>query len=125
MDISVPTSKIFKRSRPFNARRIASDVQLLMLTLWADASRPQSSQKIVKLLALRACRRAFSSTDTKFANVSPVSPVQLEDIGLDASCDVAACCGVVLSPVKDDGVEGAVELAVAAAAEAVPDRLAA
>ena len=32
---------------------------------------------------------------------------------------------IVLAAVKDDGVEGAVELAVAAAAEAVPDCLAA
>ena len=43
----------------------------------------------------------------------------------DAACDVVASGGVVLAAVEDDGVEGAVELAVAAAAEAVSDRLAA
>ena len=43
----------------------------------------------------------------------------------DAARDVVACCGVVLAAVKEDGVQGAVELAVAAAAEPVPDRLAA
>jgi hypothetical protein len=43
----------------------------------------------------------------------------------DASGDVVACCRVVLSAVEDDGVECAVELAVAAAAESVADRLAA
>jgi hypothetical protein len=37
--------------------------------------------------------------------------------------DVGACRGVVLAAVEDDGVEGAVELAVAAAAEPVADRL--
>src|SRR5436190_16218230 len=43
----------------------------------------------------------------------------------DASRDVVARRRVVLAAVKDHGVQGAVELAVAAAAEAVPDRLAA
>ena len=59
--------------------------------------------------------------------------VALEDPGCvacafafgDAAGDVVAGGGVVLAAVEDDGVEGAVELAVAAAAEAVPDRLAA
>jgi len=37
--------------------------------------------------------------------------------------DVVACCRVVLAAVEDDGVQRAVELAVAAAAEAMPDRL--
>jgi hypothetical protein len=37
----------------------------------------------------------------------------------DAAGDVVAGGGVVLAAVEDDGVEGAVELAVAAAAEAV------
>jgi hypothetical protein len=40
----------------------------------------------------------------------------------DAAGDVVAGGGVVLAAVEDDGVEGAVELAVAAAAESVPDR---
>jgi len=39
------------------------------------------------------------------------------------ACDVAAGRGVVLSAMKDDRVQGAIELAIAAAAEAVPDRL--
>ena len=43
----------------------------------------------------------------------------------DAAGDVVACRRVVLAAVQDDGVEGAVELAVAAAAEPVADRLAA
>ena len=42
----------------------------------------------------------------------------------DAAGDVVAGRRVVLAAVKDDGVERAVELAVAAAAEAMPDRLA-
>ena len=37
----------------------------------------------------------------------------------DAAGDVVAGGGVVVAAVEDDGVEGAVELAVAAAAEAV------
>ena len=41
----------------------------------------------------------------------------------DAAGDVVLGGGVVLAAVEDDGVEGAVELAVAAAAEAVADRL--
>ena len=40
----------------------------------------------------------------------------------DAAGDVVAGRGVVLAAVEDDGVEGAVELAVAAAAEAVACR---
>jgi hypothetical protein len=43
----------------------------------------------------------------------------------DPAGDVVACRRVVLAAVEDDGVQGAVELAVAAAAEAVADRLAA
>ena len=43
----------------------------------------------------------------------------------DASGDVVLGRWVVLAAVEDDGVEGAVELAVAAAAESVPGRLAA
>ena len=43
----------------------------------------------------------------------------------DAAGDVVARHRVVLAAVEDDGVEGAVELAVAAAAEPVSDRLAA
>ena len=43
----------------------------------------------------------------------------------EAAGDVVAGCGVVLAAVQDDRVQGAVELAVAAAAEAVPVRLAA
>ena len=43
----------------------------------------------------------------------------------DAAGDVVLGGGVVLAAVEDDGVEGAVELAVAAAAEPVPGRLAA
>jgi hypothetical protein len=42
-----------------------------------------------------------------------------------AARDVAARRGVLLAAMKDDGVQSAVELTVAAAAEAVPDRLAA
>jgi hypothetical protein len=41
----------------------------------------------------------------------------------DAAGDVVAGGGVVLSAVEDDGVEGTVELPVAAAAGAMPDRL--
>jgi len=37
----------------------------------------------------------------------------------EAACDVVLGGGVVLAAVEDDGVEGAVELAVAAAAEPV------
>jgi hypothetical protein len=59
--------------------------------------------------------------------------VALEDAGCfagrlafrDTACDVAASRDVVLATMKDDGVQGAVELSVAAAAEAVADRLAA
>ena len=59
------------------------------------------------------------------------SEVALEDAGRFAGCfafgdaarDVGTSRGVVLAAVKDDGVQGAVELAVAAAAEPVPDRL--
>ena len=40
----------------------------------------------------------------------------------DTACDVVLGCLVVLASVEDDGVEGAVELAVAAAAEAVACR---
>ena len=43
----------------------------------------------------------------------------------DAAGDVVAGCGVVLAAVEDHRVEGAVELAVAAAAEPVPGGLAA
>ena len=43
----------------------------------------------------------------------------------DAAGDVVLGCWVVLAAVEDDGVEGAVELAVAAAAESVPLGLAA
>ena len=43
----------------------------------------------------------------------------------DATCDLVPGGGVVQSAVEDDGVEGAVELAVAAAAEPVPGRLSA
>ena len=43
----------------------------------------------------------------------------------DASLDVVAGRRVVLTSVQDDGVQGAVELAVAAAAESMPDRVAA
>ncbi len=43
----------------------------------------------------------------------------------DAAGDVVAGGRVVLAAVEDDGVEGAVELAVAAAAEAVAGRVAA
>jgi hypothetical protein len=61
------------------------------------------------------------------------SEVALEDAGgvacafalCNAASDVVACRRVVLAAVEDDGVQGAVELAVAAAAEAVADRLAA
>jgi hypothetical protein len=63
--------------------------------------------------------------------VEVAGEVALEDARCFASClafgdaagDVVASCGVVLSAMKDDGVERAVELAVAAAAEPVPDRL--
>ena len=41
----------------------------------------------------------------------------------DAARDVVAGRRVVLAPMQDDGVERAVELAVAAAAEPVADRL--
>jgi hypothetical protein len=41
----------------------------------------------------------------------------------DAAGDVVAGCRVVLAAVEDHRVQGAVELAVATAAEAVPDRL--
>ena len=41
----------------------------------------------------------------------------------DASGDVVLGCRVVVASVQDDGVQGAVELAVAAAAEALADRL--
>ena len=41
----------------------------------------------------------------------------------DALGDVRLGGGVVLAAVEDDGVQGAVELSVAAAAESVPDRL--
>jgi hypothetical protein len=59
------------------------------------------------------------------------SQVALEDAGRVASAlalgdsprDVVAGSRVVQAAVQDDGVEGAVELAVAAAAEAVADRL--
>ncbi len=59
------------------------------------------------------------------------SEVALEDAGrvacafafADAPSDVVAGRGVVLAAVEDDGVEGAVVLAVAAAAEPVADRL--
>jgi hypothetical protein len=59
--------------------------------------------------------------------------VALEDAGRvagrlafgDAAGDVVAGRGVVLAAVQDHGVEGAVELTVAAAAESMPDRLAA
>jgi hypothetical protein len=59
--------------------------------------------------------------------------VALEDAGCvaaalslgDATRDVVACRCVVLAAVKDDRVERTVELPVAAAAETVPDRLAA
>ena len=43
----------------------------------------------------------------------------------DAAGDVVLGGGVVVAAVEDDGVEGAVELAVAAAAESVSGRLAA
>jgi hypothetical protein len=43
----------------------------------------------------------------------------------DAALDVCLGRGVVLTSLQDDRVQGAVELAIAAAAEAVPDRLAA
>lgn len=43
----------------------------------------------------------------------------------DASLDVGLCRGVVLTSLQDDRVQGAVELAITAAAESVPDRLAA
>ena len=42
----------------------------------------------------------------------------------EAAGDVVLGCGVVLASVEDDGVECAVELAVAAAAESVPGGLA-
>ena len=42
----------------------------------------------------------------------------------DASCDVVPGGGVVQAAVEDHGVQGAVELSVAAAAEPVPGRLA-
>ena len=42
----------------------------------------------------------------------------------DAAGDVVLGGGVVLAAVEDDGVECAVELSVAAAAEALPDGLA-
>jgi hypothetical protein len=42
-----------------------------------------------------------------------------------AASDVVPRCRVVLAAVKDDGVQRAVELTAAAAAEPVPDRLAA
>jgi hypothetical protein len=59
--------------------------------------------------------------------------VALEDAGCfaggfafgDAAGDVVAGRGIVLSSVEDDGVKGAVELAVAGSAESVSDRLAA
>ena len=41
----------------------------------------------------------------------------------EASRDVVAGDGVVLAAVQDDRVQGAVQLAVAAAAEAIPDGL--
>jgi hypothetical protein len=43
----------------------------------------------------------------------------------DASLDARLCPGVVLTSLEDDRVHGAVELATAAAAESVSDRLAA
>jgi hypothetical protein len=43
----------------------------------------------------------------------------------DLACDVGLGGWVVLAAVQDDGVEGAVELAVATAAESVADGLAA
>jgi hypothetical protein len=57
--------------------------------------------------------------------------VALEDAGCfagrlvfcDTARDVAAGRWVVVAAVEDDGVQGAVELAVAASAEAVADRL--
>ena len=62
--------------------------------------------------------------------VEVAGEVALEDAGRfacaftlgDAAGDVVACRRVVLAAVEDDGVERAVELAVAAAAESVPDR---
>ena len=65
--------------------------------------------------------------------VEVAGEVALEDPGRfagalalgDPARDVVACRGVVLTSVQDDGVEGAVELAVAAAAESVPRCLAA
>src|SRR4029078_3098349 len=41
----------------------------------------------------------------------------------DRAGDVVACCGVVVPSVEDDRVDGAVQLAIAATAEAVPLRL--
>ena len=43
----------------------------------------------------------------------------------DATGDVVLGGGVVQSPVEDDGVQGSVELSVAASAEPLPGRLAA
>src|SRR5262245_30632661 len=65
--------------------------------------------------------------------VEVAGEVALEDAGCfaaclafgDAACDVVAGRGVVLAAVRGNGVERAVELAVAAAAEPVADCLSA
>src|SRR3954452_4690050 len=79
------------------------------------------------LLSSRQRRRVLHDA------VEVAGEVALEDPGRlagalafgDAAGDVVACGWVVLAAVQDDGVQGAVELAVAAAAEAGADRLAA